>query len=137
MVEENIARANGKDMAISTKQSIEICNYIRGDRLANAKRKLLDAINEKIAVPFKIFTKDMGHKRNIAAGKYPRNACTNILKIIESAEANAKNIGLDTNNLVIKNIIANKAARPYRYGRRRRIKMKRTHIEVILSEAKK
>src|SRR3989338_7795716 len=134
MTEENIARANGKDLAISTKQSIEICNYIRGDKLTNAKRKLLDAINEKSAIPFKIFTKDMGHKRNIAAGKYPINACTNILKIIESAEANARNIGLDASKLVVKNIIANKAARPHRYGRRRRIKMKRTHIEVILSE---
>lgn len=137
MEEETNARAIGRDLPISTKQSIEICNYIRGNKLELAKKKLNSAINKKAAIPFKIFTKDMGHKRNIAAGKYADNACTNILKIVESAEANARNKGMSIGNLVIKAIIANKAARPYRYGRKKRVKMKRTHVEVILSEAKK
>ena len=87
-------------------------------------------------MPFKRFNKDTGHKRNIAAGRYPMKASMNIIKVIESAAANARNIGLN-DNLVIKKIVANKAARPYRYGRRRRVKMKRSHIEVVVGEAKK
>lgn len=137
MNDENTARAIGRDLPISTKQSIEICNYIRGDKIGRAKAKLADAMNGRLAIPFKRFTKDMGHKKNMAAGKYPKNACNRILDTIASAEANARSKGLNADNLIIKSIVANKAARPYRYGRRRRVKMKRTHIEVILSEAKK
>ena len=137
MAEEIIAKATGKDLPISTKYSIEICNFIRGNKLKLAKKRLMDAIDKKAAIPFKMFTKDMGHKRNIAAGKYADNACGTILSIIESAEANARNKGLNIENLLVKSIIVNRAARPYRYGRKKRVKMKRTHVEVVLSEAKK
>lgn len=142
MAEENTtkesnARALGRDLPISTKQSIEICNFVRGNKLNKAKEKLNDAISMKKAIPFKRFTKDTGHKRNMAAGRYVVKACSNILKIIESAEANAKNKGLNISNLIVKSIIANKGNRAFRYGRTRRIKNKRTHIEVVVEEAKK
>lgn len=137
MAEEKTARAIGKDLPISIKNSTEICNYIRGNKVELAKKKLQDAIDMKAAIPFKRFTKDIGHKRNIAAGRYSLKACMNIMSVLDSAVANARNIGLNTNNMTIKTIIANKAARPYRQGRKRRVKMKRTHIEIIVSEAKK
>ena len=137
MTEENTAKAIGKDLPISTKISIEVCNFIRGMPVQKAKIKLNDAINQTAAIPYKRFTRDLGHKRNIMAGRYPRNVCTYVLKLINLAEANAKNIGLKTDNLVINKLIANKAARPWRYGRTRRIKMKRTHLEIAVSEGKK
>jgi len=132
---EKIAKAIGKDLPISTKQSVEISNYIRGKSLKKSKDILQKVIEENKAIPFRRFNKDMGHKKgNIAAGRFPIKSCTNILKILSSAEHNAINIGLNNNNLFIKNIIANKASRPFHTGRKIRRKMKRTHIEIILEE---
>ncbi|MBT3463440.1 hypothetical protein HN451_00510, partial [archaeon] len=59
-----------------------------------------------------------------------------ILKIIKSAESNALNKGLNTNDLVITHICAHKASTPYHSGRQRRRKMKRSHIEVVVKEQK-
>ncbi|MBS3108614.1 50S ribosomal protein L22 [Candidatus Woesearchaeota archaeon] len=136
MDNENIAKATGRDLPISTKKSIEVCNFIRGLHIKKVKIKLNDVIKQRMAVPYKRFNKDLGHKKNIMSGRYPIKTCKYILDIIESAEANAKNIGLNTDNLIISRIIANKASRPWRQGRKRRIKMKRTHIEVVVSEVK-
>ena len=53
---------------------------------------------------------------------------------MEQAEANAQFKGLNTGKLIISQIIANKASRPWRYGRKRRRRMKRTTVEVIVRE---
>lgn len=132
---EHIARVIGKDLPVSTKQSIEICNFIRGKNLQKAKTMLDSVISEKIAVPFTRFNKDMGHKKGkIAAGRFPIKTSKHVLKLLNSLEINAQNKGLDTNALFIKTIIANKASTPWHYGRQRRRKMKRTHLEIIVEE---
>ena len=38
---------------------------------------------------------------------------------------------------VIEHINANKASQPWHYGRKRRSRMKRTHIQIVLKEDKK
>ena len=132
---EKISKAIGRDLPISTKQSIEICNYIRGKSVKRSKTILQKTIEKNMAIPFRKFNKDMGHKRgNIAAGRYPIKSCSNILKILNSAESNAINKGLNANNLFVKNAIPNRASRPYHSGRKIRRKIKRTHIEIILEE---
>ena len=137
MINENQAKISGKDLSISTKQSIEIANFIRGKNIQKAKNELQKVIEKKLAIPFKRFNRDMGQKKgNIAAGRYPQNAAKEFLNLLNGLEANAQNKGLSTNNLIIKTIIPNKASRPWHYGRRRRIKMKRTHIEIIAEEFK-
>ena len=136
MAEENKARAYGRSLPISTKQSVEICNFLRGRTIEESKKLLEGVIEKKIAVPFKRFNKDMGHKRGkIASGRFPKNASEHILELIKSVEANAKNSGL-TAPFVIETMIPNKAARSWRYGRQRRRKNKRTHIEIIVKEGK-
>lgn len=138
MTNENQAKIVGKDLSISTKQSIEIANFIRGKNIQKAKNELQKVIEKKLAIPFTRFNRDMGHKKgNIAAGRYPQNAAKEFLNLLKGVEANAQNKGLSTSNLVIATIIPNKASRPWHYGRRRRIKMKRTHIEIIAEEIKK
>ncbi len=131
---EKLARAIGKDLPISTKQSIEICNYIRGKSLKQSKNILQKVIEKKLAIPFRKFNIDMGHKKGIASGRYPIKSSSVILKILNSAEYNAINKGLNNNNLFVKNIIANMASQPWHTGRLIRRRMKRTHIEVILEE---
>lgn len=135
MTDENIAKAIGRDLSISTKFAIEISNYIRGKNTQKAKKILEEVLKMKKSIPYTRFNKDRGHKAgNVAAGGYPINASKEMLKLIKAVEANAQNKGLDTNSLFIKTIIANRASAPWRPGRHRRRKMKRTHVEIIVEE---
>jgi len=132
---EHAAKAVGISLPISRKTSVEVCAFIRNKSLDKAKALLQAVIDKKIAVPFKRYNRDVGHKKGrIAAGRYPQKTCKEIFKLLESVEANAQFKGLNTANLVIKSIIANAASRPWHYGRQRRRKMKRTNIEIVVEE---
>jgi len=133
--EESVAKAVGIALPISTKQSVEICAFIRKNPLTKAKKKLAEAINKKSAIPFKRYNDNIAHKKGkISAGKYPVKACGHILKLLEVVEANAQFKGLNTANLVIDHVCAHKAASQWHYGRQRRRKMKRTTVEIIVKE---
>jgi len=130
----NTAKACGRSLPISTKHSIEIGNLIRGEKLDYSKKILNEVIAKKKAVPLKRFNKGAGHKKKIGPGRYPEKASLEILKLLESAEANAQFKGLNTANLIISSISANRASTQWHYGRQRRRKMKRTHIDIIVRE---
>ncbi|MBR9691213.1 50S ribosomal protein L22, partial [Candidatus Woesearchaeota archaeon] len=133
--QEHMAKATGRSLPISPKQSVEICNFIRNKNLQRAKKILDDVILEKIPVPYKRYNRSIGHKTGkLSVGRYPIKACKQILSILKSAESNAQTKGLNTSNLVITSLIANKGSKQYRYGRQRGRRMKRTHIEVVLEE---
>jgi len=134
---ENMARVLGRSLPISTKFSIEICNFIKNRTTAEAKDILKKVVEGKKAIPFKRFNSDLSHKRGIGAGRYPKKPAQEIAGLIESVEANAQFKGLNTSNLYIKHICAHLASRPWRYGRQRRRKTKRTHVEIIVEEKKK
>ena len=131
-----MAKVVGRALPISTKFCIEICNFIRDMSTSDAKKILQTVVEGKKAVPFKIFNGGLGHKRKIGPGRYPIKATTEIISLIESAEANAQFKGLNTSDLYIAHINAHLASRPWRYGRQRRRKAKRTHIEIIVEERK-
>jgi len=133
---EHMAKSVGRSMSISTKFAIEICDQIRNKKVSRAKTILQEAIELKKAIPLKKFNKDIAHKTKIGPGKFAPKACTEILSLVESAEANAQFKGLNTSNLVIIAAIANKAAKQWHYGRKRRRKMKRTHLDIIVAEGK-
>jgi large subunit ribosomal protein L22 len=134
-MKENSAKALGKDLPISTKQSVNICAFLRGKSLADAKEKMQKVIQKKVAVPYTRFNADLGHKTGIGPGRYPEKASKLILMLLEEAEANAQFKGLNTSQLKVAHISANRAARPWRFGRKRRIKTKRTHITIVLEES--
>lgn len=133
---DNIARAYGRALPISNKQSIEICDFIRNRKVERAKTLLENVITKDQAVPMNKFNRDTAHKKEIGPGKYPINAAKEILQILKSAESNALSKGLSTNELVIVHISANKASQPWHYGRQRRSRMKRTHIQIVLAQQK-
>jgi len=133
---ENCAKAVGMALPISRKQSIMVCNFIRNKNVQLAKKHLAEVIDLKRAVPFTRFNDDMGHKAGMAAGRYPVKACKNILKIVESAEANAQFKGLSTADLTIRHASAQKGPDTWHYGRHIRRRAKRTHIEIVLEEKK-
>lgn len=131
---ELMARAVGRDLSISKKQSVEICKWIRQKPLIRAKKMLEEVIAMKTAVPYTRFNWNVGHRPGMGPGRYPITACAQILAILKSAEANAQAKGLNTGNLVIVHCNAQKAPSPLHYGRQRGTHMKRTHIEMVLQE---
>jgi len=133
-INEHRVKAVGLLMPISTKQSIEICNLIRGKNLQKAKKILSEAKDMKRPIPFRRFTEGAGHKHGIGPGKYPVKACSEILRLVSLVEANAQHKGLDTSSLEIIHICANKGPKSWHYGRQSRIKMKRSHIEIVVEE---
>lgn len=133
-----MARVVGRSLPISTKYSIEICKYLRGKDLQRAKKLLVDAINLKKPIPFTRFNADMGHKKGeFASGRFAVKASASILELLESCEANAKYKGLDSSSLIIVHMNAHKGAQQWHYGRQRRRKMKRTHVELVVEETAK
>jgi len=136
MEKENTAKAMGISLPISTKQAVEICSFLRGKTIEQGKNILKSVIDKKAAIPFKRYNRDMGHKTGMAAGRYPKKASSNILKLLESVEANAQNKGL-TPPFKITKILANKAAKQWHYGRHLRTKMKKTHVEIVVEETEK
>ncbi len=134
---ENIAIVMGRGLPISTRHSVEICSFIRNKTTEESKKLLEGVIAGKIAVPFKRYNKNVGHRKGrIASGRYPKNASESVLKLVKSVEANAKHQGMSL-PLIIKEAIANKAVRGWHHGRIRRIKTKRTHIKLLVKEFKK
>lgn len=134
--DENMAVASGRNLNVSMKQAIEICKYVRGRSLTQAKTLLGQAIELKKPVPFTRFTNGLGHKPGMAAGRYHPKACSEILKVIESAEANAKNKGMNIVDMKLLHIAAQTAAKQRHYGRKRSAVFKAAHIEVVLQEVK-
>lgn len=100
--EMGVVKASGRDLRISPKAAREICNAIRHMRLEEAARFLEDVIEKKRAVPYKRHNKKVSHKTGIQgwyAGRYPVKAAQQILTILSSLEANAEDMGLDTERL--------------------------------------
>ena len=134
--EENCAKAYGRSLSISPKKSVEVANEIKGKTLQKAVTYLEKVISKEKAVRIVKHGRDTAHKKGIGPGKYPVNAAKEILRILNSASSNAQNQGLDVKDLYLEHISAHKASLPWRYGRKRRSRMKRTHIQIILKEKK-
>jgi large subunit ribosomal protein L22 len=131
--DEHSAIAKSLNLPISTKHSIEISHHIRFRSVNYAKKFLEEVIALKKAVPFRRFDADVGHKKGISAGRFPKKAAACFLKLIKGAEANAQNKGLNTSSLKIIKLIPNKASVPLTGGRHRQ-GTKRTHLEIEVKE---
>jgi len=136
--DEKTAQAMGYALSISRKHVIEIGNYIRGLPIAKARRILQETMEKKKPIPFKRFHGDVGHRAGaMAAGRYPIKASEQVLKLMNSAAANAKQKGLEESALIIDHFSAHKGPSQWRHGRQRRRRAKRTHLMIILREKEK
>lgn len=132
---EHLASATAKDLFISTKHCIELCRCLRYKTTTEAKKILEGVITIKKPIPFRRFRKDLGHKPGMAGGRFPEKAARQFLKLVNSVEANAQFKGLNTSNLKIIKILANRASLPFT-GRRQRTSTKRSHLEIEVKETK-
>ena len=130
---EHVAKAKSTSLSISTKHSIEISREIRYKNTSVAKKILENVIDMVTPMPMRKFNQDTGHKRGMAAGRFPQKAAKEFLKIVKSVEANALSKGLNVSNLKIIKIVSNKASIPSTGGRFRR-GTKRTNVEIEVKE---
>jgi large subunit ribosomal protein L22 len=139
---EKTAKASGREIRVSHKAAREVCKSIKGMTLTNAKNYLKDVIEKKKAVPFKRYKKKLGHRHGLEktfAGRYPVKTSQQILRVVEGAEANAENKGLDLDRLRILHAAAYpgmkiKRFTPRAHGRASPKYETTTHIEIVLNE---
>ena len=134
---EHMTKAVGLNLPISTKMSVEICNVLRGMPVAKAKQLLEKVIQLQEPIPIRRFRRELAHKRKIGPGRFPVVASKHLLQLLESVESNAQFKGLNTSELMINHLCVHKAATSWHYGRQRRRKMKRSHVEIIVKEQPK
>jgi len=139
---EKTVKASGREVRVSHKHAREICKAIKGMMLTQAKQYLRDVMAKKKPVPFTRFKKKAGHRRGLEkafAGRYPVKAAKHVLKILEGAEANAENKGLDTERLRVMHASAYPGIKVKRYmprahGRSAPTFQTLCHIEIALEE---
>ena len=139
---EKTVKASGREVRVSHKHAREVCRTIKGMKLSQAKTLLLDVMEKKKAIPFRRYQKKAGHRHGLEkafAGRYPIKAAEKILKILQGAEANAENKGLDTDRLNVKHAAAYPGMKVKRYtprahGRASPKYDTLTHIEIVLAE---
>lgn len=120
------AVVNGKDLGISTKHAIAICNFIRGKNIDKAISQLQEVADVKRAIPMK---GELPHRKGMERGRYPSNAAKQFIKLLKQLSANATINGIDLEKTRIE-CKANRASRPYRRGGSQRFK--RTHVTLKL-----
>ncbi len=147
VIEENLnpektAKASAREIKVSHKAAREVCKAIKGMMLTNAKEYLNEVINKKKPIPYTRYTKKLGHKAGMQkrfVGRYPIKTAKHALTLLQSAEANAENQGLDAEKLRILHAAAHqgmkiKRYKPRAHGRASPKYNTTTHIEIILDE---
>jgi large subunit ribosomal protein L22 len=138
------ARAYGRDMPCSPKSGRNIALHIQGMPVKRAKDVLEKAISLTQPIPFRVRVRKIHHRRGqgFGPGKFAVQTAKCMLKVLESAEANAEYKGLDKERLVIQHASAYQgqviqAYTPRAQGRATPHYNRMCNFEVILAQADK
>ena len=142
---EKTAKASGRELKVSHKAAREVCKAIKGMMLNDAKQYLRDVAAKKKAVPYTRYNKKLPHRHGLVnsfCGRYPIKASQQILDVLESAQSNAENKGLDVDRLRIIHAAAYQGIKLKRYtprahGRASPKYDTTTHVEIVLDEKPK
>ncbi|MCJ7450195.1 MAG: 50S ribosomal protein L22 [Candidatus Nanohaloarchaeota archaeon QJJ-9] len=133
--DQKTAKARGVNVSVSRKHSTEVGNFIKNDSVEKAKEKLEKVINKEQPVPYKKFNKDLAHKKgDMGAGRYPVNASEEIMSLVKSAESNAVDQGMSTDNLYVSEFYASQGEGYQTPKRHRGRKPKSANITIKLRE---
>lgn len=135
-------RASLREVNVSPKEAREVCAAIKGLPLAKAREILNDVVELRRPIPFRRYSKKVGHKAGLQgyyAGRYPIKVAKAVLKLLDSLEANAEYRGLDTSRLKLIHAAAYPGRRLRRYvprafGRATPKDKVLVHIEVVGAE---
>jgi len=139
---DRTAIASGRDLRISPKAAREVCRYIRGMMLEDARERLREVEDLKRPVPYFRYNKKVPHRGGVQgfdAGRYPVKTVGEFLKLLNAVEANAEFKGLYPDRLKIIHIAAHRARiiRKYiqrAFGRSSPYFDHLTHVEVAVEE---
>jgi large subunit ribosomal protein L22 len=139
---EKTAKASGRELKVSHKAAREVAKAIKGMDLAQAKDFLRDVVAKKRPVPYTRFTKKLGHKGGMqkrGVGRYPVKTAEQVLRVLQAAQANAENKGLDVDRLRVMHSAAYPGVKLKRYTPRAHGRASPkydvlTHVEIVLEE---
>jgi large subunit ribosomal protein L22 len=139
---ERTAKASGRELKVSHKAAREVAKTIKGMDLTQAKNFLRDVVAMKRPVPYTRFTKKLGHKGGMQkrfVGRYPIKTAEKILHVLQAAQANAENKGLDVDRLRVMHSAAYPGMKLKRYTPRAHGRASpkyeiTTHVEIVLEE---
>ena len=120
------AKARGGYLPISMKVATEIGREIKGMKVDKAKKFLKDVINQKRAVRYLRYNKEVPHQKATGPGRYPVKVAKHILSVLESAVANAKYFELSEDDLFIKEFRVERAVS--------KDKGKFSNVEIVVEE---
>jgi large subunit ribosomal protein L22 len=140
--QEKTAKASGRELKVSHKAAREVCHAIKGMMLNDAKLYLRDVQAKKKSVPYMRYNKKLPHRHgqvNSFSGRYPIKASGVILNVLQSAQANAENKGLDVDRLRIIHAAAYQGIKLKRFKPRAQGTSSpkfdtTTHVEIVLDE---
>jgi large subunit ribosomal protein L22 len=121
------AVVNGRDLRISTKHSVAVCNFIKNKNIDDALAHLEEVSKMKRAIPMR---GEIPHRKGkMMSGRYPLNAVKAFILLLKSLKANAINHELELEKVKLA-CMANVASRPMkRFGQG---KHKRSHVQIKL-----
>ena len=134
-------RAALREKAISHKHAREIAVAIKGMSIESARSYLQSVINLERAIPFRRYNKEVGHKTDtgVMAGRYPRKASAEFVKLLDNLESNAEYRGMDLDRLKIINATVHKGRKIERFTPRAMGRATPkidilTHVELVAQE---
>ncbi len=133
-----VALSSGTSLTISLKKTVETAKAIKGKSVSYALHYLEEVTKEKKVVPYTRYKAEMGHKRGkgIDSGGFPVNVAKELLRLVKSAQSNAKEKELG-DSLKIVSVSARKGPTRYIAGRYSGRKTKSTNVEIVLAAAAK
>lgn len=139
--EERAARAYGKELRTSWRNSINLARAIRGMKVRRAERYLEEVMEKKQAVPFKTHKGKVAHRKGkgFGPGRYPVKSAERTLSVLRNAINNAEYQNLDPDEMVIVHASAYKGRilpgfQPRAYGRATAKNEETTNIEIVIQE---
>jgi large subunit ribosomal protein L22 len=139
---ETLARGKANEIPISPKHAIEIARFIRNMKAGEAVAYLEEVVAEKKTIPFRKFNRKVAHKRGLVgwdAGRFPKKASVAYIRLLHSVSKNAEYLGLDTENLKIVHVSANRGRGfegffPRAMGRASPKRRETVNIEIVVKE---
>ena len=137
-------RASIREKDISHKHAREIAVAIKGRSIEKARELLENVMSRKEAIPYRRYNNEVAHRSNIRdgffAGRFPKKAASEFLKILDNLESNAEYKGMDLDRLRIVSTAVHKGTKLKRFQPRA---MGRSspkfdilvHVEIIAQEA--
>jgi len=139
---DTYARGKINEIQVSPKHAIEIAAFIRDMKASEAISSLEQVVVGKKPVPFRRFNRNVAHKKGISgwdAGRYPKKASQAYIRLLRSVIKNAEYLGLDTDNLEIVHVAANRGRAfrgvfPRAMGRATPKRRETVNIEIVVRE---